>query len=161
MQLTPPFNVNHIYTYILTLQICSLAVLVICGLAVANVTSIYEVSSLTGEKSLNLEVPVVPSLWIIIGVAGLAFILSFMGCCGALRESSCLLYSFATLLAVILAVQLAIIGFSYYKQDDFKAEINKLLNTTLYEYPSDKNGYVRKSWDALQTDVICALLIYF
>jgi len=132
-------------------------VLVICGLAVANVTNIYEVSSVSGEKSLNLEVPVVPSLWVMIGVAGLAFILSFMGCCGALRESSCLLYSFSVLLAIILAVQLAIIGFSYYKQDDFKAEINKMLNTTLYDYSKGKDGLVRKSWDALQTDVIIAI----
>lgn len=140
------------------LQICSLSVLFICGLAVANVTNIYEVSSVSGEKTVGLEVPVVPALWVILGVAGLAFILSFMGCCGALRESSCLLYSFSVMLAIILGIQLAVIGFAYYKQDDFRNEINNMMNSTLYDYPRGKDGYVRKSWDALQTDVTRQIL---
>jgi len=147
-------------------------VLACCGLALANVATIYDVS---GAAAHNLQVPVPLALWVIIGVAGVAFILSFMGCCGALKESSCLLYSvriifcvpsaavlthflfaaqFAVLLALILGVQLAIIGFAYYKQDDFKTEIDKVMNSTLYDYAQDKNGLAKKTWDALQTDVI-------
>lgn len=130
--------------------------LVICGLAVANVSNIYDVSSAakSAENGMSLDVPVVPSLWIIVGVAGLAFILSFMGCCGALKESSCLLYSFSVLLAIILAVQLVVISFCYYKKDDFKTEINNMMNSSLHDYPKINDNLVRKSWDALQTDVI-------
>jgi hypothetical protein len=59
-----------------------------------------------------------------------------------------------------LALELAVIGFAYYKQDDFKDEINKVLNSTLYDYPKQgKEGIVRKTWDALQTDVI--IIIFY
>jgi hypothetical protein len=66
------------------------------------------------EKSLNM----VEVDWIEIYVAGLAFILSFMGCCSVLCKNSCLLSSFSILLAIFLSVQLAIFAVVYYMQDN-------------------------------------------
>jgi Tetraspanin family len=134
-----------------------LVVLLNCGSAVAIMNNIYE---MRGEKSLNLEVLVVPSLWIMICVAGIAFILSFVGCWGAFRERSCLLNYYSTLLAIILVVQLAIIGISSYnKHNGFNvAEINEILKTTLDNYIK---GNVTKNWDAVQTDVIIILSSFF
>ncbi|XP_059488443.1 CD63 antigen-like isoform X2 [Neocloeon triangulifer] len=149
MSCTYSCNKLILFTVNLVVAICSLAVLIVCSLALINVQPLYDLHNIT------LKVPVPLALWIIIAVAGVAFLLSFIGCCGALNESSCLLYLFATILSIVLVVQLAVVGFSYYKQDDFKAEINNVLNLTLYDYPKSKDGIVRKTWDVIQTDLKC------
>jgi NADH:ubiquinone oxidoreductase subunit K len=51
------------------------------------------------------------------GIATVTFILSSVGCYGALRENSCVLYYFSVLLTILLAVQLAIIGYYHDKAE--------------------------------------------
>ncbi|CAB3385550.1 Hypothetical predicted protein [Cloeon dipterum] len=138
-----------LFTVNLVVSICSLAVLVICSLALANMNQLYNL------QNLNTDLPVPLALWAIIAVAGVAFVLSFIGCCGAISENSCLLYLFATLLSIVLVMQLVVIGFVYYQQDNFRAQINSVLNSTLHDYPTSKDPIVRKTWDTIQTDFEC------
>ncbi|CAB3385551.1 Hypothetical predicted protein [Cloeon dipterum] len=142
-----------LFTVNLVVSICSLAVLVICSLALANMNQLYNL------QNLNTDLPVPLALWAIIAVAGVAFVLSFIGCCGAISENSCLLYLFATLLSIVLVMQLVVIGFVYYQQDNFRAQINSVLNSTLHDYPTSKDPIVRKTWDTIQTDVSFKLIL--
>ena len=38
-------------------------------------------------------------------VGGVIFLVAFMGCCGAWKESKCLIYTYAFFLAIILVAQ--------------------------------------------------------
>ena len=43
---------------------------------------------------------------ILLGVGGvILFVIGFLGCCGAMKESSCMLYTFAALLSVIVVAE--------------------------------------------------------
>ena len=41
-------------------------------------------------------------------VGGVIFLVAFMGCCGAWKESKCLIYTYAFFLAIILVAQVMI-----------------------------------------------------
>merc|ERR1711928_132667 len=42
-------------------------------------------------------------------VGGVIFLVAFLGCCGAWRESKCLIYTYAFFLAVILVAQILLV----------------------------------------------------
>ena len=42
-------------------------------------------------------------------VGGVIFLVAFLGCCGAWRESKCLIYTYAFFLAVILVAQVLLV----------------------------------------------------
>ncbi|XP_036026093.1 tetraspanin-8 [Onychomys torridus] len=66
---------------------------------------------------------------ILIAVGAIIMVLGFLGCCGAVKESRCMLLLFFIGLLLILLLQLAagILGAA------FKSESSRLLNETLYE----------------------------
>ncbi|EFB16222.1 hypothetical protein PANDA_003674, partial [Ailuropoda melanoleuca] len=69
------------------------------------------------------------SVNILIAVGSVIMILGFLGCCGAMRESRCMLLLFFIGLLLILLLQVAagVLGAT------FKSESERLLNETLYE----------------------------
>ncbi|XP_052609727.1 tetraspanin-8 [Peromyscus californicus insignis] len=66
---------------------------------------------------------------ILIAVGAIIMVLGFLGCCGAVKESRCMLLLFFIGLLLILLLQLAagILGAA------FKSESSRLLNETLYD----------------------------
>lgn len=66
---------------------------------------------------------------ILIAVGSIIMVLGFLGCCGAVKESRCMLLLFfiGLLLILILQVAAGILGAA------FKPEYNRILNETLYE----------------------------
>ncbi|KAL2776027.1 tetraspanin-8 [Daubentonia madagascariensis] len=66
---------------------------------------------------------------ILIAVGAIIMILGFLGCCGAMKESRCMLLLFFIGLLLILLLQVAagILGAA------FKSESDRILNETLYE----------------------------
>ncbi|XP_051028898.1 tetraspanin-8 [Acomys russatus] len=79
----------------------------------------------SGDSSTNPYVAVN----ILIAVGAIIMVLGFLGCCGAVKESRCMLLLFFIGLLLILLLQVAagILGAS------FKSESSRLLNETLYE----------------------------
>ncbi|XP_045868745.1 tetraspanin-8 [Meles meles] len=69
------------------------------------------------------------SVNILIAVGSIVMILGFLGCCGAVRESRCLLLLFFVGLLLILLLQVAagVLGAT------FKSDSERILNETLYE----------------------------
>ncbi|XP_058598021.1 tetraspanin-8 [Neofelis nebulosa] len=78
-----------------------------------------------GDSSTNPYV----SVNILIAVGSVIMILGFLGCCGAVKESRCMLLLFFIGLLLILLLQVAagILGAT------FKSESERILNETLYE----------------------------
>ncbi|XP_012542660.1 23 kDa integral membrane protein [Monomorium pharaonis] len=84
-------------------------IFVLCGLAILVVGVLVQVGNKHYSKELdditsNLTVP---SITLIV-IGSIIFIIAFLGCCGAIRESHCMVVTFACLLLTILIIQVAI-----------------------------------------------------
>ncbi|XP_012497480.1 PREDICTED: tetraspanin-8 [Propithecus coquereli] len=79
----------------------------------------------SGDTSINPDVAVN----ILIAVGAIIMILGFLGCCGAIKESRCMLLLFfiGLLLILLLQVVAGILGAT------FKSQYEHILNETLYE----------------------------
>ncbi|KAF5909308.1 beta-nerve growth factor, partial [Clarias magur] len=73
--------------------------------------------------------------YIIIGIGGIMMIVGFFGCCGAVKESKCLLALFFSSLLIILGAEVAAGIFGYLKKDEIIQEVQHFYtensNTTM------------------------------
>ncbi|KAM5263883.1 CD9 antigen isoform 5-T5 [Ctenodactylus gundi] len=69
-------------------------------------------------------------VYILIGAGALMMLVGFLGCCGAVQESQCMLGLFFGFLLVIFAIEIAaaIWGYSHKDEDFYKDTYNKLKN---------------------------------
>ncbi|KAL1775156.1 hypothetical protein HispidOSU_016218 [Sigmodon hispidus] len=94
---------------------------------------------------------------ILIAVGAIIMVLGFLGCCGAVKESRCMLLLFFVGLLLILLLQVAagILGAV------FKSQSTRLLNETLYENAKLLSGTtneareIQKAMISLQTELKC------
>ncbi len=93
---------------------------------------------------------------LLIVVSALVLVLTFLGCCGALKESRCLLgLYFAALLCMFVAMIVgAVVGYSQSLE-----EVNQVLLDSITEYDPDSTDKdevaITKAWDQIQKDVSC------
>ncbi|XP_059101509.1 tetraspanin-8 [Peromyscus eremicus] len=98
---------------------------------------------------------------ILIAVGAIIMVLGFLGCCGAVKESRCMLLLFFIGLLLILLLQLAagILGAA------FKSESSRLLNETLYEnakllsQTTPEAKEIQQAMIALQEELKCCGLV--
>ncbi|KAL7639460.1 UNVERIFIED_CONTAM: hypothetical protein RMT77_009961 [Armadillidium vulgare] len=92
---------------------------------------------------------------IFIIVGGLGFIISFIGCCGALRGSKCLIITYVVILSILLAIIFIglIIAFLYRNNIENIAR-DQMLNT-LRRYNPREEGDIVQSWDVMQKKIMC------
>ncbi|KAG5326154.1 CD63 protein, partial [Acromyrmex heyeri] len=93
----------------------------------------------------------VPSL--LVAVGSIIFIIAFFGCCGAVRESYCMVITFCTLLAAIFFLEIigGIMGYVMRAQVASIAQ-QKMLDTM----PRYNNSHeIQFVWDNLQKDFHC------
>lgn len=70
------------------------------------------------EATSDLTFPAIS----LIVLGSIIFIIAFFGCCGAIRESHCMIVTFATLLLTILVIQVAVAIYTFVtlgRADDF------------------------------------------
>ncbi|XP_076234097.1 uncharacterized protein LOC143179014 [Calliopsis andreniformis] len=68
-------------------------------------------------------------------VAGiLVFVIAFLGCCGALRESTCMVLVFAVSLSIVLILELAAAITAYALQNDIQRSLSEHLLRTIHDY---------------------------
>lgn len=60
---------------------------------------------------------------LLIVFGGIVFLISFFGCCGAIRESYCMTMTYATILFVIFIAQVVLAVYVLVNQEDFKSKI--------------------------------------
>uniref|UniRef100_UPI00358EC803 CD63 antigen-like n=1 Tax=Myxine glutinosa TaxID=7769 RepID=UPI00358EC803 len=90
-----------------------------------------------------------PILLIVVG--SVIFIVAFFGCCGAVRESRCMLGTFIGLLVIILVVEIAAAIAAFVYKDRVKGLVDTELKKSLDSYPTKK----KKLIDDLQHDMQC------
>ncbi|KAF6029497.1 hypothetical protein EB796_012184 [Bugula neritina] len=101
--------------------------------------------------STNINGPAI--LLIIVGL--IIFLVSFFGCCGAVKENYCMVLTFSILMMVLLVCQIggAIAGFVY--SNDIKQLVTTQMKKSMVNYDDPEKGGVTKTWDTVQTKWHC------
>lgn len=76
------------------------------------------------------------------------FVIAFLGCCGAVRESSCMVLTFSICLILIFLFEIGIGIAGYSKHDHLPDILEEGFNHTLKEYKSNE-----EAWKIIQTEV--------
>ncbi|XP_017779169.1 PREDICTED: tetraspanin-9-like [Nicrophorus vespilloides] len=98
---------------------------------------------------------VAPVLMIVIGA--IIFVIAFFGCCGAIKENSCMLTSYSVVLLVIFILQIALgvyVFLSIKNESDLKDSITKDLNKSLDKYKKGDKLAI-ESFDLMQKSIKC------
>ncbi|KAJ8360458.1 hypothetical protein SKAU_G00169830 [Synaphobranchus kaupii] len=72
-------------------------------------------------------------VYILIGAGGLMMLVGFFGCCGAVRESQCLLGSFFACLLIIFGAEIAAGVFGFLNKDKIIEEIQMFYDRSIQE----------------------------
>ncbi|XP_031573559.1 tetraspanin-9-like [Actinia tenebrosa] len=91
---------------------------------------------------------------IIIAVGVIVAVVSFLGCCGAWKESKNVLYVFFAILLILLILEIAGAVLGYVYSDKVKEQLNKDLNNALLNDYGSQEG-TTKAIDALQEKEKC------
>ncbi|KAL7891593.1 hypothetical protein AOLI_G00010690 [Acnodon oligacanthus] len=73
------------------------------------------------------------AVYILIGAGGIMMLVGFFGCCGAVRESQCLLGSFFACLLVIFGAEVAAGVFGFLKKDKVIEEVTNFYRSSISE----------------------------
>lgn len=84
-------------------------IFVLCGLAILVIGVLVQVGKQNYSKHLNefTDYVTFPAITLIV-IGSIIFVIAFLGCCGAIRESHCMMVTFACLLLTILILQVAV-----------------------------------------------------
>lgn len=92
-----------------------------------------------------------PVLMILVGI--IVFLVSFFGCCGAVKENHCMIITFSVLLLLIFALELGAGISGYMMRGEVRSMLENRLQITMPEYKS--NEATKRSWDIMQHDLNC------
>lgn len=105
-------------------------------------------ASLTGKDVFGVSI-----LLIVVGV--FVVIITFFGCCGAIRESRCMLLTFAGLLSLIFVMEFAAGIAAFVYRDDLVNESEKELRQSMKNYNTTAETTATKEWDSMQKTLKC------
>merc|ERR1719219_2030214 len=75
------------------------------------------------------NVPLTSAIYVLIAVGGVVFLTGFLGCCGAVKESKCLLMSFFLIVLIIFIVEITGVILMYVYYPKIKPEIIKVMTS--------------------------------
>ncbi|XP_054738994.1 23 kDa integral membrane protein [Anastrepha obliqua] len=87
---------------------------------------------------------------VLITIGSIVVFISFLGCCGAIRESVCMTMTYAVFLLVILILQLTIVVLLWANKDKFTAAMGEVIDKA-WETKSRQTGV----FDAIQRSLKC------
>ncbi|KAG7199895.1 hypothetical protein KM043_014341 [Ampulex compressa] len=94
----------------------------------------------------------------ILMIAGtLTFLVSFLGYCGAMFESKCLLCVYGILLLLVLILECLAVGLAFGLRGDAERSTRSFLKSTIRYYAAmaDKAETVTVTWDGIMTQLHC------
>jgi len=92
---------------------------------------------------------------ILMVVGGVILIVAFFGCCGACTENACMMYTFGSLVALILIVEIGCTVTVFLFKDQVWNEVNHQLIDGLNKYGKNESQGTTQSWDELQSQFEC------
>ena len=109
----------------------------------------------TSELSLGIDI----STLILIVVGILVTIISFLGCCGSCTNNKCMLYSFGSLIGLIIIIEIVSSSLVYVYKEKVYQEILEVMDIGMQNYQVPNFEGVTKGWDSLQRDLRCCGVI--
>lgn len=109
-------------------------------------------------KELMEESLILNAANILIAAGAIVALIGFLGCCGAMKESRCLLLSFAISIILIFILQLAGGIYAYTKKDSIQSELGKGLDLIVNDYGKNSKTAEKefnKAVDWFQQNVKC------
>jgi len=104
---------------------------------------------LLGDITINSA-----TIFIIIGVV--VTIISFFGCCGAIMENPCMMYTFASLMALMLLIEVGLtVVILIYKKETKQEIVNQMKNGLDNYNTTDEYGGITLTWDTMQQNYDC------
>ncbi|XP_054721028.1 CD9 antigen-like isoform X2 [Uloborus diversus] len=94
------------------------------------------------------------SIYILMAAGSLMTLVGFLGCCGAMQESSCMLGSFSTFVILIFAAEIAGAVYGYSHQDEVKKAISKRVSNMIKNEYSVQDA-VTLAVDKMQEKLMC------
>lgn len=86
-------------------------------------------------------------------VGSLVFFISFLGCCGAIRESSCLILTFSFFLLLVFIAEIGVGVAGFIKHAELPGILEKRFNETLDEYTTSIEAM--EAWSFVQSELKC------
>lgn len=90
-----------------------------------------------------------PVLLVVVGAV--VFIISFFGCCGAIKKSPCMIGTFFFLLVVVFIMEIGIGVTAYWKSEHLEEILDKGFKSTLDTYETSFDS--KHAWDLIQGEV--------
>jgi len=121
-------------------------VLTVGGLTLANHAKF---NAIIGDQSYRA-----PAIVLLVA-GGFIFVFAFLGCCGALKESKCLLILYSILLIVLFLVflVLGILSLIFFKNDNNVETVKDEMLKSIRLYKNDPA--IQESWDLVQRTFKC------
>jgi CD63 antigen len=94
-----------------------------------------------------------PIFIIIIGCV--IFVVAFFGCCGAWHENTCMIYTYAALLALILICEVGAGIAAFVLKGDLREVIEQKMVDGMTNYDTDGHEGVTNAWNVMQQDLDC------
>jgi len=123
----------------------------VCGLALIVVGCLVQVAlrnTLVIKDAAASSAPLV-----IIGVGVVIFFIAFFGCCGAWKESHCMVATFAVLLSFIIIIEVAAAIAGYVFRGKVTGLVQDSLQDMIRQYKN--NTDIQKTVDKVQQDLKC------
>jgi len=92
---------------------------------------------------------------ILIIIGALMLVVTFFGCCGACTENPCMMYTYGTMLALILLSLIGVAITVYVFRGDAREVITKAMKDSLKNYKKEDHKGVTETWDIMQSDFKC------
>jgi len=118
------------------------------GIAIITVGAYIQASYHHYSNFVGEDFWTAPILLIVVGV--IVFIIAFLGCCGAVRESHRMVLGFSIALILVFLFEIGIGIAGYTKHDQLKEILEKGFNRTMVDYKENI-----AAWDLLQTELVC------
>jgi len=106
-------------------------------------------SEIDGMKNIGLS----SYIFILVGV--LVTIIAFLGCCAACTENKCMMWSFATLMLLILIAEIGVCVTMLLYKGQVVAVASSAMEKSLDEYNKPEKEGVKKTWDEIQEEFTC------
>lgn len=101
-----------------------------------------------GDQFLNT-----PVLLIVVGC--IIFLVTFFGCCGAIKEHHCMTVTFSVLLSLIFIMELAAGIAAYMLRSELRTIIETNMERGMINYEAEGYLGVTKTWNAVQHELQC------
>ncbi|XP_053907368.1 CD63 antigen [Cuculus canorus] len=123
----------------------------VCGVALIAVGVYAQVAldkalAVSGRSAAGSPIAI-----LVLGV--IVFFIAFFGCCGAWKESYCLVTTFAVLLSLIFLVEIAAAIAGYVFKDKVRSVLKEGLQEAMSKYGEDKP--LTEAMDELQREFMC------